>query len=102
MGNRNTKVESAISRITLMEELFDKASEVLEKAKEDPDSFLAFQSEISKLEEYYSGRRWKADFKLDEEGKLPSDLKRGVLSEDGLYDLLEKNRELLEEMKDKT
>ncbi len=102
MGNRKSRVETAIGRITLMEDLFDKASVVLEKAKEDPDHFLAFQNEISKLEEYYSGRRWKTDFKLDEEGKLPSDLKRGVLSEDGLYDLLEKNRELLEEMKDKS
>lgn len=102
MGNRKSRVETAISRITFMEDLFDKACKVLENASEDPDSFLAFQNDISKLEGYYSGRRWKADFKLDEEGKLPPDLKRGVLSEDGLYDLLEKNRELLAEMKDKT
>ena len=35
------------------------------------------------LSEYYSGPDWKADFALDEEGLLPGDLKRGVLSEDG-------------------
>ena len=28
------------------------------------------------------------DFEADEEGKLPADLKRGVLSEDGIYNLL--------------
>ena len=28
------------------------------------------------------------DFKDDEAGKLPNDLKRGVLSEDGLYNFL--------------
>ncbi|MBO4401763.1 MAG: DUF4298 domain-containing protein [Selenomonadaceae bacterium] len=27
-------------------------------------------------------------------GKIPKDLKRGVLSQDGVYDLLTKNREL--------
>ena len=40
------------------------------------------------------------DFELDEEGKLPADLKRGVLSEDGIYNLLERNSELLGEIGD--
>ena len=35
---------------------------------------------------------------LDEQGKLPRDLKRGVLSEDAIYNLLERNRELLEQI----
>jgi hypothetical protein len=29
-----------------------------------------------------------ADYQADEKGELPSDLKRGVLSEDGLWNLL--------------
>ncbi|MBP3197255.1 MAG: DUF4298 domain-containing protein [Butyrivibrio sp.] len=33
---------------------------------------------------------------MDEEGLLPRDLKRGVLSEDGIYDALERNKELVE------
>ena len=28
------------------------------------------------------------DFEADDAGKLPKDLKRGVLSEDGIYDVL--------------
>ena len=32
----------------------------------------------------------KFDFKLDELGKLPDDLKRGVLSEDGIADILDR------------
>jgi len=32
--------------------------------------------------------QWLADYELDEAGGLPPDLKRGVLSEDGLYNLL--------------
>ena len=32
------------------------------------------------------------DYEADEAGKLPADLKRGVLSEDALFDLLEENR----------
>ena len=32
------------------------------------------------------------DVEADEAGKLPKDLKRGVLSEDGLFDLLDEER----------
>ena len=87
-------------RIRQMEEIYDKALEILDKALEDPDRFLDFQIEISKLEDYYTGKLWMKDFELDEAGKLPSDLKRGVLSEDGIYNLLEKNAELLGQIGD--
>ena len=32
---------------------------------------------------------------MDEADKLPKNLKRGVLSEDGIYNVLERNKELL-------
>ncbi len=38
------------------------------------------------------------DFEADEAGKLPSDLKRGVLSEDAVYDLIIDNRDLVVRM----
>ena len=38
------------------------------------------------------------DYEDDEAGKLPKDLKRGVLSEDAVYDLITENRELLVRM----
>ena len=31
---------------------------------------------------------WKLDFAADEAGNLPPDLKRGILSEDGIWNLL--------------
>ena len=40
------------------------------------------------LAEYYGSDEWKQDFADDEKGLLPSDLKRGVLSEDGLWNVL--------------
>ena len=33
---------------------------------------------------------------MDETGKFPEKLKRGVLSEDGIWNMLERNKELLE------
>ena len=42
---------------------------------------------------------WKEDFEADEAGKFPDDLPRGVLSEDGIYNLLEQNDELWERLR---
>ena len=90
------KVDIAVNRITEMESILDEALRRMEKAEECPKDLLDYQSEIKKLDDYYSGQDWKDDFSLDEEGLLPRDLKRGVLSEDGIYNALEHNKELME------
>ena len=93
------KEKDALHRIREMEVIFDKVSRVLYKLDKYMNEFSGLQGDIKKLECYYSSEDWKNDFKLDEEGKLPVGLKRGVLSEDGVYDLLEKNNELLKKLK---
>ena len=60
------------------------------------DNYKESLTEIRKLEAYYASDVWKKDFALDEAGKLQKNLERGVLSEDGLYDLLERNKEVME------
>lgn len=51
---------------------------------------------IKKMEEYYDALKeymdsglWLSDYEADERGELPPELKRGVLSQDGLYELLQ-------------
>ena len=51
---------------------------------------------ISELEAYYESIKWRKDFENDESGLLPKKLLRGVLSEDGIYNLLEEYREVSE------
>ncbi len=92
--------QNPVNRIEYMEGLYDKGLKVIKDAEENPAAFLDFQSEIDELEEYM-GESWKDDFSLDEQGKLPADLKRGVLSEDGLFNLLEENRETLDILREK-
>ena len=77
------------SRIEDMEARFDRVKEAagqLEKAKEQ---FLGLSGDVALLKEYYSSGVWRKDFEADENGRLPKGLKRGVLSEDGLWNLLE-------------
>ena len=90
--------EKAVKRIQEMEEILDHANKVIKELESKISELKSIQPDIQKLEKYYTGKDWKSDFKLDEEGKLPPDLKRGVLSEDAVYDLLERNRELREQL----
>ncbi|MBR5378283.1 MAG: DUF4298 domain-containing protein [Bacteroidales bacterium] len=76
-----------IERITKMEALFDKSGEVIKRLETALEDFAKIENDIAKLEAYYD-KDWRKDFEADEAGKLPKDLKRGVLSEDGIYDLL--------------
>jgi hypothetical protein len=87
-------IENSINRIIKMEMIFDEAQEKIQQLENAIEEVTSIQSEIRKLEEYYQSKEWKEDFKLDESGELPKDLKRGVLSEDGIYNLLEKNSDL--------
>ncbi len=66
-----------IERVESYERLFDEATAC-------PDA-----EKLRLLEEYYTSGQWREDYEADENGELPPDLKRGVLSQDALYDLLE-------------
>ena len=82
-----------------MEALLDEGLRRMDNADGASEALLDFQPEIKKLDEYYSSQDWKDDFALDEDGLLPKDLKCGVLSEDGIYDALERNKEVMERIR---
>ena len=92
------QAEEAIKRISEMETIFDQAQKLMEAPEKNKEEYLEYQGEIEKLAGYYESPKWKEDLSLDEEGALPQDLKRGVLSEDGIYDLLDRNKEILQEL----
>ena len=75
---------AAYDRITRMEKIMER----VEQASKTGAEYDGYKSDVDTLSAYYSGY-WRKDFEMDEEGIFPEDMKRGVLSEDGLYDLLE-------------
>ena len=83
-----------IERITEMERCLDVSAEAVRKMTAALDEYEAAQKAYRKLCDYYDSGRWIKDFQDDEAGKLPADLKRGVLSEDAVYDLLMEDHEL--------
>ena len=77
-----------LQRIKDLEYKFSEVSRVLAAPDMALDEFAGVKSYIDDLREYMESGQWKADFEADERGEIPADLERGVLSEDGLYDLL--------------
>lgn len=69
-----------IERVEKYEKLFDEAA-----ATRDPE-------QLRMLNDYYTSGEWREDYEADERGELPPDMKRGVLSQDALYDLLSEVR----------
>ena len=77
-----------------MEQLFDRASGAVAELSAALDKYQAAQEAIATLSAYYGSDEWKQDFADDEAGLLPTGLKRGVLAEDGIWNLLAEVREL--------
>ena len=85
-------------RIVRYEAMLDRVDLAARQMEEALAVYGAVQDDLRALERYYTGREWKADLAADEKGLLPPDLKRGVLSQDGIDHTLERCRELNESM----
>lgn len=89
-----------IGRILHMEQLYDA---VWASAKKEPDwtENADVQKMMAQLMDYYDSGLWLEDYERDERGELPKMLKRGVLSQDGLYDLIGLFHETMKERSEK-
>lgn len=77
-----------VQRIRDMEEKLNRAGRALAALEEALEGCRAADGAVAELEAYYYSPLWRQDFEDDCAGKLPRDLRRGVLSEDGIYNLL--------------
>ena len=88
-----------LARIRKMERRLNRASAAVKRLEAALDKWEDAQEAIAALNEYYGSDLWKQDLADDEAGRLPADLKRGVLSEDGIWNLLTDCRELTSRLK---
>ena len=82
-----------------MERHLNAASAAVKRLEAALDKWEAVQEAIADLDKYYGSDVWRQDLADDEAGLLPADLKRGVLSEDGIWNLLADCKELNERLK---
>ena len=78
-----------IERIKAMEQRLNRALEAVREMEDALKHYETVQKDIHILDNYLGSDDWKADMAADEAGLLPIDLKRGVLSEDGIWNMLD-------------
>jgi len=83
-----------IERIELMERHLEVAKRALASMERALDEYEEAEQAVAALSDYYASQEWRRDFEADEAGRLPQGLKRGVLSEDGIWNVLEEWREI--------
>ena len=71
-----------------MEQYYDELCRLAKDNAEQIKNNNGYYSMFRELMQYYEGGLWLSDYEADERGELPSELKRGVLSQDGVYNLL--------------
>ena len=83
-------IQKAAERVRSMEAAFDTLRQAVNT---DPTSVCAdpsLRELLRSLTRYYESGQWLCDYELDEQGLFLRELKRGVLSQDAVYDLLAK------------
>ena len=96
----STNMDERIERIRQMEHRLERASEVLGRLDALLDEYESVQEDLQALDQYLGSPEWRADCRADEAGLLPEDLHRGVLSEDGIWNVLDRHREIRERLRD--
>jgi len=91
-------------RINQMSEAFNRLSAVTATLTDGAEELKNLAPDVYLLKDYISSGRWLKDFEADERGEIGTDVDRSVLSEDGLYNLMEDLDDLMhtfEELQDK-
>ncbi len=87
-----------MQRIREMEQCLDRATKAVADMEKALADYQATLPDIAMLSAYLNSDERRRDLADDERGLLPHDLKRGVLSEDGIWNLLERDNELRQEI----
>ena len=87
-----------VDRITKNEEKFDKIYQSVEKLQESLKGFEKNKKDLSALQKYYGSDNWFKDKEAYEKNKIPK-IKAGVLSEDGIWNMLSEIDEIVVDMK---
>lgn len=77
---------------------FKQVEEAVKQAEIGIDMLLEQWENICTLNDYLDSGEWQADFEADERGEISKDGSRAVLSEDGLYNLLDRLQDVLGQM----
>ncbi len=91
--------DKVISNIVDMESRLNRGVKAVEECRSAFDKLCSVQAELRVLFEYYGSKEWFDDRESDSRGELPTDLCRGVLTEDAVWELQADYITLLRDMR---
>jgi len=86
-----------IDRISKNEERFDNTISCINDLKSALEKFKSNKKDLSLLKKYYGSKNWFSDKESFENNSFS--IKAGVLSEDGVWNMLEELDEVINDMK---
>ena len=98
MDKKVKKDSKQLNRIKRMESYLDEAALTVTELSLALEKYENIEKKFYKLEDYYGSSAWLDDFEADEAGLIPHEIKRGVLSEDTVYNLIVEQKELMTRM----
>lgn len=87
-------------QITAMEEILNRHLRQVEQLSPFLEACQEQLSDLAQLFSYYGSDQWHQHLEMDQNNEIPKGLPRGVLSEDGIYNLIIDYRELAITMRD--
>ena len=87
-----------ITRINRYEDILSKSTKTINDVKKSLNALKKLEPDIEYLNNYYGSDEWYQDINDDNLGLLPKNIKKGILSEDAIYNLLMDNKEIAIEM----
>ena len=87
-----------IKRINKNEKILNKSIDIINNLEQDLHTFKNIQKQIKELSDYYGSNEWYQDIDDYDNNRLSKKINAGILSEDGIYNMLEDNKEIAIEM----
>ena len=85
-----------IKRIEEMEKSLNISIKIIRQFEEALKEYNKVQKHINKISKYYGSKDWYKDF--DDYNNKKTNIKAGVLSEDGIYNVIMENKEIGKEL----
>lgn len=89
--------EQRLTRIIEMEKTAEATQKLVNEAQDLLQRWDALLPQIKQLTGYYQSNDWREDYDADNRGEIPTNIQRGILSEDWLYNLLTEYDEICRE-----
>lgn len=97
----NPASQKDIERVKKYEQILDETIVLQDELEQCLEKMIDFYPTWKELISYYESKEYMADLNKDERGYFPLTLKRGIFSEDAIYDTIyedESIKELLENL----